>query len=83
MFYTYVLKSLKDGNLYIGSSEYLEKRIKAHNSGKVRSTKGRRPLKLVYYESYATKTEARKRENFYKSGTGRRLLRAKFEKMEG
>ena len=83
MFYTYVLRSQKDGKLYIGSTGDLEKRIKAHNSGKVRSTKGRRPLKLIYYESYLTKTEVRKRENFYKSGAGRKELKEKLEKMEG
>jgi len=83
MFYIYVLKSRKDGNLYIGSSGDLETRIKAHNSGKVRSTKGRRPLILVYYESFLTKTEARGRERFYKSGAGRRVLKEKLEEMEG
>ena len=83
MFYIYVLKSQKDGNLYIGSSGDLKTRVKAHNSGKVRSTKGRKPLVLVYYESYLTKTEARGKENFYKSGVGRRLLKEKLEKMEG
>jgi putative endonuclease len=69
--------------LYIGSSGDLETRIKAHNSGKVRSTKGRRPLILVYYESFLTKTEARGREHFYKSRAGRRVLKEKLEEMEG
>jgi putative endonuclease len=83
MFYTYVLKSQKDGKLYIGSTGDLEKRIKAHNSGKVRSTKGRRPLILIYNESFLTKTEARKRENFFKSGVGRKELKEKLDEMEG
>jgi putative endonuclease len=78
-----VLKSQKDGKLYIGSTGDLEKRIKAHNSGKVRSTKGRRPLILIYNESFLTKTEARKRENFFKSGVGRKELKEKLDEMEG
>ncbi|HTL80181.1 MAG TPA: GIY-YIG nuclease family protein [Bacteroidia bacterium] len=76
MFYTYILKSEKDGKYYYGSCEDLQVRIKAHNSGKVRSTKSRRPLLLHYQEQFATKTEAIKRELFFKSIAGYNWLRA-------
>ena len=49
MYYTYVLKSKKDSNYYIGYTESLKKRLSEHNSGKVRSTKYRIPFELVYY----------------------------------
>jgi putative endonuclease len=70
----YILKSLKDFKRYVGSTDDVSKRLAEHNSGKVRSTKSRRPFELVYKEVYATKTEALKREHFLKSGQGRKLL---------
>lgn len=63
MFFTYILKSVKDHKLYIGSTNDLRKRVKEHNSGLVRSTKYRLPVKLVYYEAYASEQDARHREH--------------------
>lgn len=63
MFFVYILKSKKDNNLYLGSTNDLRERIKKHNLGKVASTKLRMPLKLVYYEAYASEEEARHREH--------------------
>jgi len=62
MFFVYILKSKKDGNLYIGYTSDLRKRFKKHNLGLVRSTKSRRPWHLVYYEAYALRQDATKRE---------------------
>ncbi len=62
MFYMYILKSLKDSNLYIGYSSDLKRRLVEHNSGLSRSTKSRRPFKLVYYEAYLSQEEAQHRE---------------------
>jgi len=70
MFYAYILKSLKDDKYYYGSTSDLDKRLKYHNSGKVRSTKNRQPLILIYSESFETKTLAIKREMFFKSKAG-------------
>ncbi|GBE16348.1 GIY-YIG nuclease superfamily protein [bacterium BMS3Abin15] len=63
MFYVYVLKSKKDDNFYIGSTNNLKKRFTEHNSGEVSSTKLRKPFDLVYYESYKAEKDARKREH--------------------
>lgn len=63
MFYMYILKSIKDEKLYIGSTNDLRRRIKEHNAGLVESTKPRKPFKLVYYESYASEEDARHREH--------------------
>ena len=53
----------KDGTYYIGYTNDLEKRIKAHNAGKgAKYTKGRGPVKLVYYEEYEDKNTAMRRE---------------------
>lgn len=62
MFYNYILRSKKDGNLYIGSTNNLKRRLTEHNTGKVFSTKHRRPFELLYYESYKSEKDARKRE---------------------
>ena len=62
MYYVYVIKSVLRNWAYIGSCEDLKQRFLQHNSGKVKSTKARRPHKLAYYEAYSTKRAARKRE---------------------
>ncbi len=62
MYYVYLLKSKKDGKLYIGFTSSLRAHIKKHNDGEVFSTKGRRPFDLIYYEGYASLIDARKRE---------------------
>lgn len=60
--YTYLLLCA-DGSLYCGWTNHLEARVEAHNSGKgAKYTKSRRPVQLVYYEVFATKQEAMRRE---------------------
>ena len=60
--YTYMVKC-SDGTLYTGWTTDLEHRVKAHNDGEgAKYTRSRRPVELVYYEEYATKAEAMKRE---------------------
>jgi len=63
MYYVYILKSKKDGELYIGSTKDLKKRFLLHNLGKVFSTKHRRPFELIYYEAYKSEKDARDREH--------------------
>lgn len=59
--YTYIVKC-SDETLYTGWTNNLEKRLRAHNSGKgAKYTKNRRPVELVYFEEYDTKQEAMKR----------------------
>jgi putative endonuclease len=58
----YVLKSKKDGGLYIGSTNNIKKRIIEHNNGLVQSTKSRIPFILIYCEMYAAERDARQRE---------------------
>lgn len=75
MYYTYVLKSLKDNKLYVGFSENLERQFKEHNDGLVQATKARRPLILVYYEACLQESKAVEREKYFKTGFGRRYLK--------
>ena len=60
--YTYILRCA-DGTYYCGWTNNLDRRLKAHNEGKgAKYTRPRRPVELVYYESFSTKTEAMRRE---------------------
>jgi putative endonuclease len=68
MFHVYVLKSEKDKNIYTGYTSNLKLRLLEHDRGEVDSTRNRRPLKLVYYETFLSKIDAEKREKYLKSG---------------
>ncbi|MBI2464525.1 GIY-YIG nuclease family protein [Candidatus Shapirobacteria bacterium] len=69
MYYTYVLKSLKDGKLYTGYTSDLEKRFTQHCTGLVKSTCNRRPLKIIYYQAFISEQDARNEEKYLKSGS--------------
>ena len=77
MYYTYILKSLKDQTYYYGHTQDIDRRIRTHNSGKVRYTKGHRPYELHYVETFNSKEDAAKRERFFKSIEGYNLLKSK------
>ena len=77
MQYVYVLKSEKDQKLYVGCTQDIGERLKEHNAGRVRSTKGRKPFQLLYTEEYPDKYEAFRQERFYKTPTGKSELRKK------
>ena len=79
MFYTYVLLSEKDGKYYVGFSQDLKERINKHQSGKVKSTANRLPLRLIYYEACLNELDAIKREKYFKTGFGRRFLKNRLE----
>ncbi len=69
-YWVYVLRSIKDGKLYTGSTADLTERLKRHNEGRERSTKRRAPFELVYFEEYATRGEATRRERYFKTSKG-------------
>ena len=74
MYYTYVLRSEKDGGFYIGFTKNLKLRFEQHTKGQVNSTKDRRPLILIYYEACLTQEDATKREKYLKTYNGKRFL---------
>ena len=62
MNYTYMVRC-RDGSLYTGWTNCLEKRLACHNAGKgAKYTKSRLPVELVYYETFEKKEEAMRRE---------------------
>ena len=79
MYYTYVLLGENDKNFNAGFAKDLEKRLEEHFNGLVASTAHRRPLRLIYHEACIHKTDAIKREKYFKSGFGRRFLKNRLE----
>lgn len=77
-FYVYILNSLKNNDIYIGSTENLYKRIDTHNKGKVKSTKGYRPWKLLEYHEFGSRSEAVKQEKFLKTHQQKEMLKRKY-----
>jgi putative endonuclease len=74
MFFVYVLYSETAGRRYVGMSSDPGNRLKQHNGGFTRSTKAYRPWIIVHIEEYGTLAEARNREKYLKSGSGREYL---------
>jgi len=68
MYTFYVLRSKKDGKLYLGSTKDFKRRFSEHCFGLVASTRNRRPLKVIYKEEWSTKKEATAREKYFKGG---------------
>jgi len=65
MYHVYLLRS--NTRFYIGfTSRRINERVKDHNYGKVKSTRFNRPWKLIYLETYASESDARKRERMLK-----------------
>lgn len=75
MYYIYVIRSGKNGRLHTGFTSDLRKRLREHNEDKVRSTKGREPFELIYYEVGINEQDARAREKYLKTGMGKRYLK--------
>ncbi len=74
-YYVYVLQSEKDGNFYVGYTNDIKRRLEEHNSGKVPSTKDRKPLKLIYWEGCLNQQDATRREKYLKTAWGKRYIK--------
>ncbi len=62
MHYVYLIRSERDGKLYIGQTSDVDLRLQQHNDGKSTYTRLRRPWKLVYFEAFLSKKDALIRE---------------------
>ncbi|MBN1169086.1 GIY-YIG nuclease family protein [Candidatus Woesebacteria bacterium] len=79
MFYIYVLQSEKDKHFYTGFTDNIKERLIKHNTGSVKSTKNRRPYKLIYFEMSLNKKDALHREKYLKSSWGKRYLKNRLQ----
>ena len=75
MYYTYVLQSSVDNNFYTGYTNNLKLRFEGHQKGLVKSTRDRRPLKLIYYEACLNQQDATHREKYLKRYYGKLYLK--------
>lgn len=77
MWYAHFLE-LNNGDVYVGSSNDLKRRIKSHQDGQVQSTQAYCPVKLRSYVAVETETKARELENYFKSGSGKAVAKKQF-----
>ena len=75
MYYVYVLLSGFDNGFYTGATGDIKFRVDEHQAGLVATTRGRRPLDLVYYEACNSRKDACRREKYLKTSHGKRYLR--------
>ena len=75
MWYVYVLRSLKDGRFYTGTTSDLRNRLQEHNRGKEAGSKHMAPFELAYYEACHDKKDAFRREKYLKTTYGKRYLK--------
>jgi putative endonuclease len=74
-YYVYVLKSKTKRITYTGYTTNVEQRLKAHNNGSVKVTKGNRPYEIIHVDTFTTDKEAKQQELYYKSTSGRRRIK--------
>ena len=75
MFTVYAIKSLTKNYIYVGLTDNLDRRLNEHNIGSNRTTKPYRPFVLIYTATFNSRTEARLKEKYFKSGVGKEFLR--------
>ncbi|MDB4252632.1 GIY-YIG nuclease family protein [Flavobacteriaceae bacterium] len=75
MFWVYAISSLNRSYIYVGLTSGLESRIARHNKGYEKTTKPYCPFVLLFSEQVNTRTDAREREKYWKSGIGKEKLR--------
>ncbi len=75
MYFVYILRSQKDGKVYTGITNNIERRLRAHNKGNhaTPSTLKRGPFELIHAEVVNDRGEARRLEKYFKSGAGREI----------
>ena len=74
MWYVYGIKCA-DGSLYIGSTNDLKRRTTEHNNGESKGIKGRKPFSLEFYVAVKNERVARRLEKYFKTGSGRAIIK--------
>ena len=77
MVFVYVIESLLDQSWYTGMALNAELRLKEHNAGKSKYTKGHMPWKIIYTEEHPDWAAARVREKYFKTSHGKQWLKNK------
>ena len=74
IFFVYILQSLKDFSFYVGQCNDLDYRMSKHTDGMSKYTKSKRPLRLVYFEVFQSRSEVITREKEIKSKKSRKYI---------
>jgi len=74
VFFVYILFSEGGRRTYVGQTSDLDSRVRAHNTGRVKSTRLFVPWKLIHAERFSSRGEAVKREKWFKSHRGRQEI---------
>jgi putative endonuclease len=82
-YYTYIIQSELDNSYYIGSTEDVKLRLARHNEGTTKYTSKKIPWKLVYFEVFATRSEAMSREAFLKKQRNRSFYQRLIDSWSG
>ena len=77
MWYVYFLQP-QNGDIYVGSTNGLRRRIASHEQGQVKSTKAYLPVALKSYIAVQTGKHARELEKYFKSGSGKAFAAKRF-----
>lgn len=78
MHHVYILLNEAKTRTYTGVADDVNKRLELHNAGRVKASRPYRPYNIIHTESFETLKEARQKEKFYKSTTGRRKIKEMF-----
>ena len=77
MWYVYFLE-LKNGDIYVGSTNDLQRRFDSHQQGRVVSTRPYLPAILRSYVAVSDEINARRLEKYFKSGSDKAFARKRF-----
>lgn len=83
MYFVYVISSSKKNYIYVGLTNDVSRRMDEHNKGYNKTTKPYRPFELKFQEKYSTRSEAREKEKYLKSGSGREFLKSLLKQIAG
>ncbi len=81
MQYVYVIRSTTRQYIYVGISNNIDRRLNEHNKGKEKTTKPYRPFELIMTEVFENRIDARQREKYLKSGSGKEYIKSLIKKL--
>ena len=78
LWYVYVIRGITSGFRYVGHTRNVQRRLEEHNAGETQSTKAFRPFELEMFIAVRTEEKAVELERYFKTGSGRAVLRKHF-----
>jgi putative endonuclease len=75
IYWIYILKSISYEKTYVGLTNDLQRRLREHNNGKSIYTNKFKPWRIIYTEEAESLKNARVREKYFKSASGRKKIK--------